>query len=83
MTWLLTHDGRVVFRGSYRDGLAAAERAGVLFHVVTVATDAGRKTFEVAGRGFYDDGTERAPRLERGWMLFPQSSHGIPRRAAA
>ncbi|MEE7478445.1 hypothetical protein [Methylobacterium hispanicum] len=29
------------------------------------------------------DGTERAPRLERGWMLFPQASHGVTRRAVA
>ena len=34
-------------------------------------------------RSWLPDGTERAPMLERGWMLFPQASHGIPGRAVA
>lgn len=83
MIWQLSHEGRVVFRGSYQAALVAAERAEVLFHVVAEETDTGRKTFEVPGRGFYDDGAERPPRLHRGWMLAPHATSADQARRVA
>ncbi|MCP1550680.1 MULTISPECIES: hypothetical protein [Methylorubrum] len=81
MIWRLCNDGREIYRGSYKGALAAAERLGVLYHLVTVEMGGKSERVMVPGRGFTEDGTEIAARLDRGWSIAPVAQ--LARRAAA
>ncbi len=79
MIWRLTNNGTLIATGSYAQMLAAAERHGVIHHVVP--GEDGRPE-KVEGRGFYRDGCEVPPRLERGWAIVPVGRARVRRRAA-
>ncbi|GEL44261.1 hypothetical protein MEX01_48520 [Methylorubrum extorquens] len=81
MIWRLSNDGREIYRGNYQGALAAAERIGVLYHLVIVEMGGKSERIMVPGRGYTEDGTEIAARLERGWSILPVAQSA--RRAAA
>ncbi|UYW25707.1 hypothetical protein OKC48_20905 [Methylorubrum extorquens] len=81
MIWHLSNDGREIYRGSYHGALAAAERIGVLYHLVSVEMGGKSERIMVPGRGYTEDGTEIAARLERGWSITPVAQ--FARRVAA
>ncbi|MGW9822269.1 hypothetical protein ACUXK4_004864 [Methylorubrum extorquens] len=81
MIWRLCNDGREIYRGSYQGALAKAERIGVLYQLVTVEMGGKSERIMVPGRGYTEDGTELAARLERGWSITPVAQ--LARRAAA
>ena len=81
MIWRLCNDGREIYRGSYQGALDAAERARALYHLVSVEMGGKSERIMVPGRGFTEDGTEIAARLDRGWSILPLAQRA--RRAAA
>lgn len=80
MTWVLRHEGRVIYRGTYQGALAAAERVGALYHFEEIEMGSQVERVMVPGRWFAEDGTELASRLERGWSITPAAQSA--RRAA-
>ena len=84
MIWQLLQGTKVLFRGSYRDAIRAADRLGLISHlVVTEDDDGGRKHRVKMGRGYHPDGTELPPRIERGFRLVPEARRAVRGRAAA
>jgi hypothetical protein len=79
MTWVIVQEGRILYRGSREDCLAAAERFGLLFHVGSEVDDSGDpRGVLVDGRHYHRDGTELPCRIARGNVMMPEQM--LPRR---
>lgn len=66
MRWALIRSGTVVYAGTREQVLEAAERYGLVSHVL----DDPRNP--VPGRGFYRDGVEIPPRLSQDAIIMPE-----------
>lgn len=66
MRWALIRSGTIAYAGTREQVLEAAERYGLLSHVLDDPRDPAR------GRGFYADGVEIPPRLSRDAIIMPE-----------
>lgn len=78
MRWVLIRAGAIAYRGNREDVLAAAERFGLVFHIVEDLRG------PEPGPGFYRDGCEIPPRLHQGAIIMPEAAlpARLRRRAA-
>lgn len=66
MRWALIRSGTIAYRGTREQVLEAAERYGLISHVLDDPRD------PAPGRGFYADGIEIPPRLSRDAIIMPE-----------
>ncbi|WP_298704603.1 hypothetical protein [uncultured Variovorax sp.] len=79
MTWVIVQEGRILYRGSREECMAAAERFGLLFHVGSELDDTGEpRGVLVDGRHWHPDGTELPCRIARGTVMMLERM--LPRR---